>query len=349
MLTRRNTICGPARQRCRHLSWQVAVTLLSHTLAPYNICSRSRAGGATLSLSQEGISHGRKSRLPPRTLEPAALVPRVPRTGQAATAIPGSLARAFSAGGRRLRRWRHRLLCRLPGRVPLRARSRSGLPPARAGRRTRTLRARTRRAAPVAAAAHSRHRRPPQRLHRLHVRPGGRGARHRRRHRRLPLSPGQDSAAGAAHQDRRQRPDPRHRRLRRPRRADRPDRGRLRLVSGQAAAPAARRAAHPDGGRHGGRRRRHLPRSACRGPVRRRGPLPLARFRVGSHHPRRPGQRHRLLHLRHRLRLAAAVHAVSRDIRQISPSTTRFSCSPTCCWRCSWSFWPCSTRALSTA
>ena len=72
---------------------------------------------------------------------------------------------------------------------------------------------------------------------------------------------------------------------------------------GNCAAAAAGRAAHPDGGRHGSRRRRHLPRAAGRGPLRRRGPLPLARVRVGGHHPRRPGQRHGLLHLRPGLRL----------------------------------------------
>ena len=74
--------------------------------------------------------------------------------------------------------------------------------------------------------------------------------------------------------------------------------GRVRFISGQPAAFAARGAAHPDGGGHGGGRGGHFSGAAGRGPVRRRGAVSLARLRIGSHHPGRAGQRHRLLHLR---------------------------------------------------
>ena len=146
--------------------------------------------------------------------------------------------------------------------------------------------------------------------------PGGGGPRHRRRYRRLSLHQGQIRprvplvkiiasalTLGTGGSGGREGPH-------------RPDRGRLRLPAGQPLASAARRTPHSHGGGHGRRHRRHLPRAAGRGTVRRRGAVSLAGVRGRGHHARRDRQRRVLLHLRRLRRLAAAVRHPRPHLQQ---------------------------------
>ncbi len=103
--------------------------------------------------------------------------------------------------------------------------------------------------------------------------------------------------------------------------SDRADRRRLRLASSAALFHLrAGGAPDPDGRRHGRRRGRHLPGAAGRGPVRRRDPLPLGRFRVRSDRPGGTGQHGRLLHLR-------TDRSAGRRCSRCRPSSCRRSAS----------------------
>ena len=105
-------------------------------------------------------------------------------------------------------------------------------------------------------------------------------------------------------------------------------------LPGRLVAVAAGRAADADGRRHGRRHRRHLPCAAGRRPVRRRGAVPLAGFRVGSDHPRGLASVIVLLHLRH---WYSGWQPLFRHRRDADRSRIPGSCCRTCCWRCSWS------------
>ena len=132
----------------------------------------------------------------------------------------------------------------------------------------------------------------------LHLGARGRGARDRRHDPVVSPGGGHDPGAGAVDQVGRLDHHDRHGGIGGPGGADRPDRLGLRVVPGPGAAAAARRAADPDAGRRGGRRRGDLPGAAGRGPVRRRGPLLVDGLRVGRP-AALPGQLdHRLLDVR---------------------------------------------------
>ncbi len=288
-------------------------------------------------------------------LNPLHWFPEFWQLGRRRTASTGAFAGTLSMRGR------HRGIGRrgvLPGHaagLPLRPRRPGRLPRRWSRQRTAAVPGNHRAFALVAAADRAGDGRPGQRVSRLHVRSGGRGARHGFGHRGVSLQGRTDSAARTAGEDPRQCGDAGHGRLRRPRRTDCADRRRLRFVAGRTAALAAGRATLAHGRRHGRRHRRHLPRPAGRRPLRRRGAVPLARLRVGSRHPRGAGLHHRLLHVRPDLRPLDRAWAGVRSstcpplwqARSLSP--IRSTCSPTWCWPCSWSCWPCCTRAASTA